>query len=157
MPPGMEVGLGPGDFVFDGDQAPAGRGHSPSQFLTHVLQRNSWVDQDATWCGGKSRPRRRCVRWVAAPLPLKRGTAPQFSVHVYCDQTAEWMKTPLGTEVGLGPSHIVLDGDPAPARKGHNSPPLFGPCLLWPRSPISAIAELVSIELKVVAVQNGYW
>ena len=24
---------------------------------------------------------------------------------------------PLGTEVGLGPRHIVLDGDPAPIRK----------------------------------------
>jgi len=24
------------------------------------------------------------------------------------------MKTPLGTEVDLGPGHIVLDGDPAP-------------------------------------------
>jgi len=34
---------------------------------------------------------------------------------------------PLGTEVGLGRGHIVLDGDPAPS-KGHSSPPLFGPC-----------------------------
>ena len=40
---------------------------------------------------------------------------------------------PLGTEVGLGPGHIVLDGNPAPPRKGHSSPPpIFGPCLLWP-------------------------
>jgi len=30
--------------------------------------------------------------------------------HVYCGQTAGWMKTPLGTEVDLGPGHIVLDG-----------------------------------------------
>jgi len=37
---------------------------------------------------------------VAAPPP-KSGTAPQFSVHVYCGQMAEWMKTPLGTEAGL--------------------------------------------------------
>ena len=32
----------------------------------------------------------------------------------------------LGTEVGLGPDHIVLDGDPAPPSKGHSSPPCFG-------------------------------
>jgi len=32
------------------------------------------------------------------------------------------MKTPLGTEVDLGPGHIVLDGEPAPPRKGHSSP-----------------------------------
>jgi len=29
---------------------------------------------------------------------------------------------PLGTEVDLGPGHIVLDGDPVPPRKGHSSP-----------------------------------
>jgi len=34
------------------------------------------------------------------------------------------MKTPLGTEVDLGPGHIVLDGVPAPA-KGAQQPPLF--------------------------------
>jgi len=36
----------------------------------------------------------------------------------------------LGTEVGLGPGDIVLDGDPAPPRKGVQQPPLFGSCLL---------------------------
>jgi len=35
------------------------------------------------------------------------------------------MKTLLGTEVDLGPGHIVLDGVPAPA-KGAQQPPLFG-------------------------------
>ena len=43
---------------------------------------------------------------------------------------------PVGTKVGLGPSHIVLDGDPAsppPKKKGQSSP-IFGPCLLWPNS-----------------------
>jgi len=37
---------------------------------------------------------------------------------------------PLRTQVGLGPGHIVLDGDPAPPRGAQ--PPIFGPCLLWP-------------------------
>jgi len=27
---------------------------------------------------------------------------------------AGWIKMPLGTEVGLGPGDVVLDGDPAP-------------------------------------------
>jgi len=39
----------------------------------------------------------------------------------------------VGTQVGLGPGHIVLDGDPAPPQKGAQ-PPIFGPCLLWPNS-----------------------
>jgi len=38
---------------------------------------------------------------------------------------------PLGTEVGVGPGHIVLDGDQLPPTKG-GQPPIFGPCLLWP-------------------------
>jgi len=33
-------------------------------------------------------------------------------------------------QVGLGPGHIVLGGDPAPP-KGHN-PPIFGPYLFQP-------------------------
>ena len=53
------------------------------------------------------------------------------------------MKTPLGTEVDLGPGRTVLDGDPAPPRKEHSSPLSYGAYLLWPRSPISATAELV--------------
>ena len=45
----------------------------------------------------------------------------------------EWIKMPLGTEVGLGPGHIVLDGGPSSSTsKGHSSPPIFGRCLLWP-------------------------
>ena len=62
---------------------------------------------------------------------------------VYCGQTVGWIKIPRATEVGLGPGHIVLDGDPAAPWKGHSSLPHFrnlrmqaspinrGPCLLW--------------------------
>jgi len=55
---GMEVGLGPGDVVFDGDPAPPGKNAQPPT---------------------------------------------QFVVHVYCGQTAGWIKMPLGTEINLGP------------------------------------------------------
>jgi len=61
----------------------------------------------------------------------------------YCGQTAGWMKTPLGTEVDLSAGHIVLDRLQRSA-KGAPHPPLLGPCLLWPWSPISATAELLS-------------
>jgi len=33
---------------------------------------------------------------------------------VHCGQTIGRIKTKLGMQVGLGPGHIVLDGDPAP-------------------------------------------
>ena len=48
------------------------------------------------------------VRWGRSS-PYK-GNSPQFSVHVYCGQTAGWIKMPFGTEVGLGPDDSVLDG-----------------------------------------------
>ena len=47
---------------------------------------------------------------------------------VYCDQTVGWVRMPLGVVVGLGPGHIVLDGDPAPLpRKGYSPLPSFRP------------------------------
>ena len=59
-----------------------------------------------------------------------------------------WIKMPLGTEVGLGalgPGGIVLNGDPAPPRKGAQQAPIFRPTALA-RSTISATAELLFLE-----------
>jgi len=61
--------------------------------------------------------------------PEKKGTpAPaQFMAHVYCGQTAGWIKMPLGTEVDRGAGHILLDGVPALRERGTAAPPpLFG-------------------------------
>ena len=79
---GMEVGLGQGHIVLDGD---------------------------------------------TAPLPQKGAEPPQFLAHVYCGQTAGWIKTPLGTEVDLGPGHFVLDGFPATGETGTSTSPSFRP------------------------------
>jgi len=60
---------------------------------------------------------------------------------------------PFGTEVGLGSGHIVLDGDPAPPRKGTQKPPShFSAHFALARSPISATAEL----FFVYSTSNGY-
>ena len=64
-------------------------------------------------------------------------------------QTVEWIKMPLGKEVGLGPGHTVLHGDPL--RSGDPAPPPptaasphFRPVpIVAKRSPISATAELL--------------
>jgi len=48
---------------------------------------------------------------------------PYFSADVCCGHMAAWIKMTLGTEVDLGPGHIVLDGDPASPRKGHCTAP----------------------------------
>jgi len=127
------------------------RGRSPQIFDPCLLWPNGRMDQDATWYGGRPRPTRHCVR-CGPSYPQKKGTPTptQFLAHVYCGQMAGWMKTPLATEVDLGSGHIVLDGVPTPA-KGAQYPPLFGSCLLWPRSPISASAELLYIIVSHAA------
>ena len=129
MPLGMEVSLGPGDLVLDGDHAP------PPQkgqiFGPCLLWPNGWMDQDGTWHGGRTQPRRLCVRrGTQPPGSPSPGGAPQCSAaHVYCGQTAAWIKMPLRTEVSLGPDDIVLYGDPAPPslKRGQSPLPNFRP------------------------------
>jgi len=71
-------------------------------------------------------------------LPPLKGAQPHFSAHVYCGQMAGWIKMPLGVEVSLGPGHIVLDGDSALPKRGHN-PPQFsahGQMAGWIKMPL---------------------
>jgi len=77
---GMQVGLGPGHIVLDGD---------------------------------------------SAPLPKKGAEPhPKFSVHVYCGQTAGWIKIILGMEAGLSPGDlVVLAGAPASPKRAQNPLP----------------------------------
>jgi len=108
MPLGTEVGLGPGHIVLDGDPAPSshGKGHSspphptftiygPRQACVRLngspclLWPNGWMDQDATWYGGRPQPRRHCVAWgPSSPQYPRKGAQPpshtHFSAHVCC-------------------------------------------------------------------------
>jgi len=78
---GMEVGLGPGDFVLDGAPAPPKKGTSLIQFSAHV------------YCG-------QTAGWIKMPLGMEVNLgpgdvvlgevpaphSPQFSAHVYCSK-----------------------------------------------------------------------
>ena len=150
MPLGTAVGLGPGHIVLRGDAAPPKKAHSsaPPIFGPYLLRPNGWMDQNSTWYGRRPGPRRLCVRrGPSSPLPKRgqsptifgpcllwpnggmdqggtwrggglgpghivldgergpssppptRGQSPQFLAHVYCGQTAGWIKMPLGTKV----------------------------------------------------------
>jgi len=59
-----------------------------------------------------------CTAWFA----LCYQTVVCLSVTLlYCGQTVGWIQMKLGTQVGPGSRHIVLDGDPAPPPpKRHN-------------------------------------
>ena len=123
---GMQAGLGPGHIVLDRDPAPTPqRVAEPPIFGPYLLRLNGCRDQGATWYGGRTRPRRLCVRWGHCSPSPKRGGVPKFSAHAYCGQTAGWIKMVLGMEVGLSPGDFVLDGAQPPPQKGAE-PPVFG-------------------------------
>jgi len=93
-----------------------------------ILWPNGWMDQDASWYGGKRPFLKRfalCYRTVVCVC---------LSVTlVYCSQTVGWTKMALGMEVGLvSRRHDVRWGPSSPTERGTTCPPLFGPCLLWP-------------------------
>jgi len=99
-----------------------------------VLWPNGWIDQDETWHAGRPQPWPHCVRWGPSSAKLKGAQAPKFRP---ISVVPKWLdvsrfKMPLGREVGLSPSGIVLYGDPAPFTQKGAEPPIFGPCLLWP-------------------------
>jgi len=98
MPLGMEVGPGPGDFVFDGDSAPPQKKRTQPHPIFGPCLMWPWIKMPL---GTEVNidPGDVILNGVAA-IP-KRDTAPQFSAHVYCGQMAGWMKPPLGTEVDL--------------------------------------------------------
>jgi len=126
---GTQVGLGPVHIVLDGDRDPPSKRGNPPIFGPYLLGPNGCMDQNITWYGARPRPRQLCVRWDPAPS-LKGGGAPQFSAHVYCGQTAGWMKLVLGMEVGLSPGDFVSDGEPLPLPKKGAEPPNFRPMFI---------------------------
>ena len=77
-----------------------------------VLWPNGWMDQVETWRAG---PRDMVLDGDQLLFPKGAQPLPNFR------PMSGWIEMPLGTKVGLGPGHIVLDGDPAP-QKGHSSP-----------------------------------
>jgi len=128
MPLGMEVGLSPGDFVFDGDPASSQKGGEAPIFGPCLLRPNGCMDQGATWYGGRPRFRRHCVRCGPSSPPQKKGGAPSpIFLGPFLLWPNGWMhQMPLGIEVGLGVRDIVLDED-SPSPKEAQPPPSFRP------------------------------
>jgi len=128
MPHGMEVGigLGPGDFVFDGDQLPPEKGHThPYPIFAHVCcgQTAGWIKMPL---GTEVNLGLGDVVLDRVAVPPKRSTA-QPLVFGSCllwpngwmDEDTTWYR------IDLGPGHIVLEGVPALRERGTAAPPLF--------------------------------
>jgi len=115
---GMQVGLGPGHIVLDGDPAPLPqKGTAPTKFSAHICcgQMAAWIKMPLGMELGLSPGDFVLHEDTRCSLPKKGGRAPpQFSAHFYCGQTAACIKMPLGMEVGLSPGYSVLHGAPTP-------------------------------------------
>jgi len=97
---GVQIGLGPGHIVLDGDPAPLlQRGGAP--YIRPIYVMSAWIKMPLGMEVGLG-PGNFVLDGDPAPPPQKGGGAPlKFSAHVYCGQTAGWIKMVLGTEVGL--------------------------------------------------------
>jgi len=113
--------------------SPKGAQSPPPIFSPCLLWPNGWIDHDDIWYAGTPRPRRHCVRWGPS-CPLRKGhsSLPSFRLMSIVDKQLDESRCHLvWREVGLGPGHAVLDGDPSPQKEAQQSP-IFGPRLFWP-------------------------
>jgi len=117
----MELCLGPGHIVLDGDPAPLTKKRETSVDVNSDL--DDWFDH-VVCCG-------QMAGWIKMPLgtevdlgpgdivldgnPARPQRGAQHSQFwPCCGQTVARIKVPLGTGVGLSPGHIVLHEDLAP-------------------------------------------
>ena len=95
------------------------------------------------------------------PAPPKKGWSLKFSAHVYCGQTAGWIKMPLGREVNLGPGGGVSDGDGVAVHPKKGTAPQFsvhvyyGQKAGWMKTPLGTeVVDLGHIVLDGVPLST---
>ena len=87
-----------------------------------------------------------CLSCLSVCLSVGRSVG--LVMLVYSGQTVGWIKVPLGTEIGLGPGHIVLDGDPTPSTEMGTAAPYFsahiycGQTAGWTKMPLGTEVSL---------------
>ena len=102
------------------------KGVQPPFYGLCLLWPNGWMDQDATWYGGKPRPRRRCVRWCRSSRVIRGHSPPVFGSCLLLPNG--WMYEDA-TWYGSWPRprpHCIIRGASSP-RKRHSSAPSFRP------------------------------
>jgi len=130
----MEVGLGPGCIVANGNPAPLPKmGQIPPIFGPSLLhgQTAGYIKMPLGMEVGLSLADL-VLDGVPDPSP-KRGRSPsQFSAHVYCGQAAGAWVHQDATWYGAGrqPKRHCVAWGPS-SRPKRAQPPIFGPCLLW--------------------------
>jgi len=122
----VEVGLSPGHIVLDEDPAPLPHRGAATPYFRPMSVVAKWMDElrchlEVGLSPGDADPH---------PLPQKGAEPPVFILCLlwpngWMDQDGTW-------QVGLGPGHIVQEGDPAPLLKRGRAPNLW---------PVSIVAK----------------
>jgi len=92
-----------------------------------MLWPNGWMDEDATWYAGRTRPRPHCIR-LGPSSPRKGHVPPLFDPCLLWPNGCSFVAKRLGdqgsvrTGVGLGPGDIVLDGYRLPPKRSIAAP-----------------------------------
>ena len=117
--------------------SPSPKGAEPHPiFGPRLLWPNGCMDQDATWYGSRPRPTRHFVR-CGPSYPQKKAHPPHPIFGPCLLWPNGWMdEDAAGTEVDLGPGHIVLYGVPAPAKVAEQ------PHYFRPMSIVATVAHL---------------
>jgi len=149
---GMEAGLDPGHIVLDGDPAPPPqKGATAPNFRPISIAAKLLDASKCHLVGGRTRAGHIVLDVTPFPSPKRGQSSPNFGPR--CGQTAECTKLPLGMEVGLGPGHIMLDGDLALSKRG--TAPIFDPCVLW--ATIHMARRWGHFVAKRLDDQDGSW
>ena len=122
----MEVGLGPGNTVFDflnwnfnyeyGSEGQCALYNISCRSVKPLLMAIFHFQPTVA------------MQFSATVIRCRLSVCLSSVTRVYCGQTVSWIRMPLGTEVGLGPSDIVLDGDPTqlhPPKGAQQPSPIF--------------------------------
>ena len=148
MKVGVQVGLGPGHILLDGDHAPTPqRGTAPNFWPMSILAKQLHGSR-CHWYGGRPQPRRHCGRWgPSSPYP-NGARPPQFFGPCLCllwpngwmDKDATWYEGRPWRR-----PHCVTWGPSSPTKRVQ--PPNFWPMsIVAKRWPISATAELLLVR-----------
>ena len=131
IPLGTEVGLGPVLIVLGGDPAPLRKkGAESPNFRPCLLWPKGWMDQDATWYGGRPRPRRHSVRWGPSLLIPKKAQLPIFGPCLLWPNGCMYQGTTWNVCRPRHRGYCVRWGPSSPSPK--SPPAIFGQCPLRP-------------------------
>jgi len=115
---GVQIGLGPGHIVLDGDQLPLPQGGTAlTQFSAHICcgQMAAWIKMSLGMKLGLSPGDFVLDGDPALPSPKKgQSTPPQFLAHFYCGKPAACIKMPLIMEVCPQPRGLCVRWGPSP-------------------------------------------